>query len=75
MLHSVICLDTEFHPFAFALLCLVQSRARVSVECTHSPARIKDEVSRVGKPNTLPDLRTLALSIDNRYWEREEDTH
>jgi len=26
------------------------------------PARIKDEVSRVGKPDTLPALRTLALS-------------
>ena len=38
------------------------------------PARIKDEVSRVGKPATLPALRTLALSIDNRYWEREEET-
>ena len=38
------------------------------------PARIKDEVSRVGKPDTLPELRTLALSIDNRYWEREEET-
>ena len=38
------------------------------------PARIKDEVSHVGKPNTLPELRTLALSIDNRYWEREEET-
>jgi len=38
------------------------------------PARIKDEVSRVGKPDTLSALRTLALSIDNRYWEREEET-
>jgi hypothetical protein len=28
----------------------------------------------MGKPNTLPDLQTLALSIDNRYWEREEET-
>ena len=38
------------------------------------PARIKDEVSRVGKPITLPELRALAQSIDGRYWEREEET-
>src|SRR6202050_3049304 len=38
------------------------------------PARIKDEVSRVGKPATLPELRTLAQSIHGRYWEREEET-
>src|ERR1700683_5179631 len=38
------------------------------------PARIKDEVSRVGKPATLPELCTLAQSIDGRYWEREEET-
>ena len=38
------------------------------------PARIKDEVSRVGKPTTLPALRTLAQNIDGRYWEREEET-
>ena len=38
------------------------------------PARIKDEVSRVGKPATLSELRALAQSIDGRYWEREEET-
>ena len=38
------------------------------------PARIKDEVSRVGKPITLPELQALAQSIDGRYWEREEET-
>jgi len=38
------------------------------------PSRIKDEVSRVGKPITLPALRALAQSIDGRYWEREEET-
>ena len=38
------------------------------------PARIKDEVSRVGNPITLPELRALAQSIDGRYWEREEET-
>jgi hypothetical protein len=31
------------------------------------PAHIKDEVSHVGKPATLPTLQTLALSIDNCY--------
>jgi hypothetical protein len=38
------------------------------------PACIKDEVSRVGKPASLSELRTLAQSIDGRYWEREEET-
>jgi polyhydroxyalkanoate synthesis regulator phasin len=38
------------------------------------PARIKDEVSHVGKPDTLRELRILAQSIDSRYWEREEET-
>jgi len=31
-------------------------------------------VSHVGKPDTHSALQTLALSIDNRYWEREEET-
>ena len=34
------------------------------------PARIKDEIARVGKPDTLPELKTLAQSIDARYWSR-----
>jgi hypothetical protein len=38
------------------------------------PAHIKDEVSRIGKPATLSELRTLAQSIDGHYWEREEET-
>src|SRR3984893_11024104 len=38
------------------------------------PARIKDKVSQVGKPATLPQLRTLAQSIDRHYWERDEET-
>ena len=38
------------------------------------PTCIKDEVSWVGKPATLPQLRTLAQSIDGRYWERDEET-
>ena len=38
------------------------------------PACIKDEVSWVGKPITLPKLQALAQSIDGRYWEQEEET-
>lgn len=37
------------------------------------PARIKNEISRVGKPNTLNGMRDLAQAIDQRYWEREEE--
>ena len=33
------------------------------------PDRIKDEISRVGKPRTLFELRTLVQTIDARYWE------
>ena len=40
------------------------------------PPRIKDEISRVGKPDNLTDLRTLAQSIDACYWEhRSEIAH
>ena len=40
------------------------------------PPQIKDEISRVGKPDNLADLRTLAQSIDARYWERRSEiTH
>ena len=35
---------------------------------------MKDEVSRVGKPDSLGELRLLAQSIDGRYWERDEET-
>ena len=38
------------------------------------PSHIKDELARVGKPATLPALKSLAQSIDGRYWEREEET-
>src|SRR6202162_4930649 len=38
------------------------------------PARVKDEVSHVGKPDSLGELRMLAQSIDGRYWERDEET-
>jgi hypothetical protein len=37
------------------------------------PARIKNEISRVGKPRTLNDMRDLAQAIDQRYWEREDE--
>ncbi len=37
------------------------------------PARIKDEIARVGKPTTLAELRTLATNIDARYWERRKE--
>jgi hypothetical protein len=33
------------------------------------PARIKDEISRMGKPATLSEFKTLAQTIDARYWE------
>jgi hypothetical protein len=32
------------------------------------PARIKDEISRMGKPTTLSEFKTLAQTIDARYW-------
>ena len=35
------------------------------------PDHIKDEVSRIGKPSTLSDLRHLVQAIDARYWERK----
>jgi len=37
------------------------------------PDRIKDEISRVGKPRTLDGYRTLAQTIDARYWERKSE--
>src|ERR1700719_1440680 len=38
------------------------------------PAQIKDEIARMGKPDTLSQLRLMAQSIDGRYWKREEET-
>jgi hypothetical protein len=35
------------------------------------PNRIKDEISRIGKPPTLAELRQLVQAIDARYWERK----
>ncbi|KIK15118.1 hypothetical protein PISMIDRAFT_16755 [Pisolithus microcarpus 441] len=40
---------------------------------TGLPDRIKDEISRVGKPTTLVGLRELAQTIDARYWERKAE--
>ena len=37
------------------------------------PARIKDEIARVGKPHLLAELRKLSQSIDARYWERHSE--
>ena len=37
------------------------------------PNRIKDEVSRIGKPTTLPAMRQLIQQIDARYWERQSE--
>jgi len=37
------------------------------------PDRIKDEISRVGKPRTLNGYRTLAQTIDARYLERKSE--
>jgi hypothetical protein len=34
-------------------------------------ARIKDEISRQGKPTTLSEFKTLTQTIDARYWERK----
>jgi hypothetical protein len=34
------------------------------------PSRIKDEIARIGKPDTLTALRNVSQSIDARYWER-----
>jgi hypothetical protein len=36
-------------------------------------SQIKDEIARVGKPNTLDKLRTLAQTIDACYWERRSE--
>src|SRR3984957_10673694 len=38
------------------------------------PAQIKDEIARMGKPDTLSQLRLMAQSINGSYWEREEET-
>src|SRR3979490_2070229 len=37
------------------------------------PSRIKDKIARLGKPNSLLQLRLLTQSIDARYWERHSE--
>jgi Domain of unknown function (DUF4939) len=37
------------------------------------PSRIKDEIARVGKPDTLIKLCELSQGIDARYWERHSE--
>ena len=37
------------------------------------PGRIKDEVTKTGKPRSLSDLRRLAQMIDHRYWEQDTE--
>ena len=37
------------------------------------PNRIKDEISRIGKPRTLDGFCILAQTIDARYWERKSE--
>ncbi|KIK18116.1 hypothetical protein PISMIDRAFT_14589 [Pisolithus microcarpus 441] len=37
------------------------------------PDRIKDKISRIGKPATLVRLRELAQTIDAWYWERKAE--
>ena len=37
------------------------------------PDRLKDEISRVGKPDSVLQMRRLAQSFDARHWERQEE--
>ncbi|CDO70297.1 hypothetical protein BN946_scf184603.g8 [Trametes cinnabarina] len=37
------------------------------------PARLKDWISEVGKPDSLEKLRNLAQSLDHRYWVRKAE--
>jgi Zinc knuckle len=37
------------------------------------PSRIKDEITRIGKPDTLIKLRELSQGIDTRYWEHHSE--
>ena len=37
------------------------------------PSQIKDEIACISKPDTLSELRTLAQSIDSRYWEHHSE--
>jgi Domain of unknown function (DUF4939)/Zinc knuckle len=37
------------------------------------PDRLKDEVSRVGKPSDLLELQALVATLDQRHWERQSE--
>ena len=37
------------------------------------PERLKDEISRIGKPGTLKPLQELVATLDQRYWERQSE--
>jgi hypothetical protein len=37
------------------------------------PDRLKDEISRVGKPADLVGLQELVATLDQRYWERQSE--
>ena len=37
------------------------------------PARIKDKLSKLDKPQTLEELQTCCQHIDARYWERQQE--
>ena len=37
------------------------------------PARLKNEISRLGKPKTLAEMRALSQQLDHRHWERDEE--
>lgn len=37
------------------------------------PDRLKDEISRLGKPTTLRTLQDLTAILDERYWERQTE--
>ncbi|OJA17986.1 hypothetical protein AZE42_14024 [Rhizopogon vesiculosus] len=34
-------------------------------------SQVKDKISRVGKPDSLSELKALTQTIDARYWERK----
>ena len=37
------------------------------------PDRLKDEISRIGKPADLRSLQDLVATLDQRYWERQSE--
>ena len=39
------------------------------------PARLKDDIARIGKPATLTALQGLVATLDARHWERHSEIH